>query len=359
MPESAVNHNTKGLSMKQVRIAVLAMALAVTGCASAPKPRTDKGIDRVTYVTAFGTFGRDAYAWVARDKGFFAKQRLVVDIQPGAAGAQNVAKLQTGRAQFTAIDFGTAAYQVATGADTDLRITAAIQQRVVASIITLGRTRISAPTDLAGKTIGSVQGSILNGMFTGYARQAGLDPATVKWQYAAPAELPALLTAGKVDAVAQYLMGTPSINKAAGCPAGQTEGPNCAVVLPYDKYLGDPYGAVLVTTGTLIGRDKDLVSRFTRALLEGLAYAVAHPEESGEILHRAVPASDAPTAAAELRAMAPYVNADPVGGLSPARVARGIGSLQSIGLYPSAPAPDALVDFSVAPRTAGEAGASK
>ncbi len=345
--------------MKRSRIAVLAMAVAiavaVTGCASAPKPATDKGTDRVAYVTAFGTFGRDAYAWVARDKGFFARQRLEVDIQAGAAGAQNVAKLQSGRAQFTAIDFGTAAFQVATGTDTDLRITAAIQQRVVASIITLGRTRITGPADLAGKTIGTVQGSILNSMFTGYARQAGLDPATVKWQYAAPSELPALLAAGKVDALAQYLMGTPSINKAAGCPAGQTQGPNCAVVLPYDKYLGDPYGAVLVTTDTLIKKDRDLVRRFTAALLEGLAYAVAHPDEAGEILHRAVPASDAATAAAELRAMAPYVNADPVGGLSPARVARGISSLQSIGLYPSAPAPDLLVDFGIAPRTAGEA----
>ncbi len=213
-----------------------------------------------------------------------------------------------------------------------------------------------------------MQGSILNAMFTGYARQAGLDPATVHWQYAEPAALPALLAAGRVDAIAQYLMGAPSVNKAAGCPtppaaaaspsqAAVTEvaGPNCAVVLPYDRFMADPYGAVLVTTGALDKANPDLVRRFTTGLLDGLRYSVAHPDEAGQILHQAVPASDAVTAATELRVMAPYVNADPIGSLSPARVARGIGSLQSIGLYGSAPDPAILVDFAIAPKPAGEA----
>jgi NitT/TauT family transport system substrate-binding protein len=327
--------------------AALVVALAAAGCTTTHQAAAAKPLDKVTYVTAFGSFGRDAYAWVAASKGFFKDQGLQVSIQPGAAGGQNMQKLAAGKAQFVAIDFGTAAYQIASGTDTDLKVISAIHQRTVASIITLTRNHINTPKDLTGKTIGTVNGSILNTMFLGYAKLAGLDPSTIKWQNAEPAQLPTLLAAGRVDAVAQYLMGAPSIEKAAGCTG-------CSVVLPYAQYLADPYGAVLATTNTLISKDRGLAVRFRTALMQGLDYAVRHPQEAAQILHQTLPTTDIPSATAELETMAPYVtNATPVGAVDPSRIVRAIASLQSIGMYPSGLTPEALVDFGVAPRLGG------
>ncbi|GIH16076.1 ABC transporter substrate-binding protein [Rugosimonospora africana] len=337
-------------------VAVLTV-VAVAGCASTHRDAAAPSrLDKVTYMTTFGTNGRDGYAWVARDKGFFRANGLDVDIQPGAAGAANIQKVAAGRAQFATVDFGTAAAQVATGKDTDLKVLAAVQQRTVASIITLGRTHITRPADLVGKRIGTVQGSILNDMFTGYAHLAGIDASQKNWVYGQPQQLPGLLAAGKVDAVVQYLMGASGVNKAAGCPtlSGGT-GANCAVVLPFDRYLGDPYGAVLVASNTYLAQHHDIARRFTTALMQGLDYSIQHPDEAGQILHKAVPAADPATATAEITAMAPYVATHPVGTMTETRVEQAITSLQAIGLYPSGLNPTVLVDFSTVPSSPGEA----
>ncbi|MEU4239828.1 hypothetical protein [Actinoplanes sp. NPDC026619] len=63
----------------RLKAAVVALAvLAITaGCYDDPTndggPKVDvvKTPDKVTYATGFGAVGRDAFIWVARDKGFF------------------------------------------------------------------------------------------------------------------------------------------------------------------------------------------------------------------------------------------------------------------------------------------------
>jgi hypothetical protein len=73
---------------------------------------------------------------------------------------------------------------------------------------------------------------------------------------------------------------------------------------------------------------------------------VANPEESGRILHQAVPATNPDTAAAgEVRLLANYVGGTPVGLFDPAKVSRGIALMQSPGQYPAAYPADRVVWF--------------
>ncbi len=111
----------------------------------------------------------------------------------------------------------------------------------------------------------------------------------------------------------------------------------------------DPYGNALVTSKQLIDTNPELVKRFTAALIKGLVYAVANPEESGRILHAAVPASNPDTAAAELRLLTNYVGRSasgaPIGVFEPAKVSRGIALMQSLGQFPTAYSVDQVVWF--------------
>ena len=68
--------------------AVLAAAVctAAAGC-GADESATDRPLDKVTYLTAFGAVGRDAFAWVAEEKGYFREAGFDVTIQLGAAAA--------------------------------------------------------------------------------------------------------------------------------------------------------------------------------------------------------------------------------------------------------------------------------
>ncbi len=61
-------------------------------------------LTKVTYLTAFNTFGREAYAYVAKEKGFFAEEGLDVDVQVGTGSGENMAALASGAADFAPVD---------------------------------------------------------------------------------------------------------------------------------------------------------------------------------------------------------------------------------------------------------------
>src|SRR5207248_2520691 len=189
--------------------AMLGAASAVTGACSGhrPGPNEAKPLEKVTYLTGLGAFGREAFAWVAAAKGHFR--------------------------------------------DAGLR----------------------------GKTIAQAEGAVVRTLFPGYARLAGIDPNAVHWVEVAATNLPALLASGKVDAIGQFVVGKPAVAAAAKRPVDEV------VTLPYSTYMTDPYGNALVTSKHLTDTRPDLVRQFTNALLQGLVYTVANPEEAGRILH--------------------------------------------------------------------------
>jgi NitT/TauT family transport system substrate-binding protein len=312
-------------------LATLMVALLLAGCSSAGHPAARRHLDRVTVLTGFGVFGREAAPWVASAKGYFAKQGIQVKIEPGKAGQANLKELSAGQAQFAAIDFSGAILYVGTGKFGDFRAVAAIQQRTIIAIMTVPGRGISTPRDLAGKRIGVLTGAVPRTLFPAYAKLAGIDPASVRWlQTSDPAQLNLWLATGQVDAIGQFVVGSPAVAAAAHIDVKKV------ITLPYGNFVSDAYGNVLVTPTKLIKANRGLVQRFTTAYLQGLAYEVAHPDEAGQILQRANPTTLAVTAAAELRLMGPYVtvNNSPVGLFSPQRVGQAIALEEGLGLIP-------------------------
>lgn len=59
---------------RTVAAAAMATALALVGGCSSDSEKSESGggngaaLEKVTYLTSFGNFGRDSYAWVAKDK---------------------------------------------------------------------------------------------------------------------------------------------------------------------------------------------------------------------------------------------------------------------------------------------------
>ncbi|MFC0527267.1 ABC transporter substrate-binding protein [Phytohabitans kaempferiae] len=324
--------------VKRVSAAALVAVLATGACDSGGEPETAPP-DKVTYLTAVGAFGREAYAWVAKEKGFFAEAGIEVEIRPGSGTVENLGLLASGRAQFSANDLSAVMIVLGNGKyRQDVRAVAAIQQRTLNSVTALSGTGVETPRDLAGRTIGGVRGGAPWLLFPAYAKLAGIDPASVKWIGVEAAQMPKLLAVRKVDGVGQFVVARPAVEKAAG---GRP-----AVVLPYSDVLTDLYGNALVTSTTVLREDPDLVRRFADALLAGLVYAVAHPAEAGQILRRYVPTADPVTAAAEIELMAPYIRANGlVGVFEPARVARAVAILRGTGIVTGELATTDLVAF--------------
>lgn len=323
-------------------VSAAALTATLTGCGTTAKRNPRGPLRRVTYLTGFGAAGREAHAWVAVAKGFFAEAGLDVTVQLGAPGENNTKLLLAGQAQFAGVDGSGEFIRHSGGADVGTTIVAAVQQQTLLSIVAFKDSGITVPKDLEGKKLGGGVGAAPRTLFPGYAKLAGFDPATVRWTEATPQQLPGLLIAGQVNAVGLFVVAAPGVQAAA---KGRE-----TVVLPYSAYFTDLFGTVLVAPTSLVKSDPDLVRRFTSALMKGLKYTVDNAKESAQILKQAQPTQDLAVAAAEIEAMRPYAlpNRDQqVGVVDPARAARSIAVLQGLDLLQSGLTPDKCVDFTM------------
>ncbi|GHJ11892.1 ABC transporter substrate-binding protein [Micromonospora humidisoli] len=337
---------------RTVAAATLATALAlVSACsggsdsADAAKTGDGSSLEKVTYLTSFGNFGRDSYAWVAKDKGFFKEAGFDVEIKPGQGTGAVIQTIVGGQADFGPIDLTGGLLQVGNGQAKDFVAVAAIQQRTMAAIVSVEGKNIATPKDLEGKKLADTPGSVVRNLFPTYARMAGVDYTKVTWVNDQAQNLMGTLASGQVDGIGQFVVGQPTVE------AVTKKKP---VVLPYSNVMQDLYGNALITSSKMAKENPEKVKKFTAALLKGLEYALANPQEAATILKKNVDATNPAAAAAELQLMAGYVRSSnsgtAIGTLDSDRVAKSIAILQGAGALKSNITPDQIINFDLVPK---------
>ncbi|ABP56308.1 ABC transporter substrate-binding protein [Salinispora tropica] len=334
---------------RTVAAATMAAALAMVGACSSDSDSnegSDGALEEVTYLTSFGNFGRDSYAWVAKEKGFFRDAGFDVEIKPGQGTGSVIQTVSGGKADFGPIDLTGGLLQFGNGEAKDFVVVAAIQQRTMAGIATVEGTNIATAKDLEGKKIADSPTSVVRNLFPTYAKIAGVDASKVTWVNGQPQDLMGTLAAGTVDGIGQFVVGQPTIEAIAK---------KKAIMLPYSEYLQDLYGNVLITSTTIAKEKPEMVKRFTEALLKGLEYALDNPQEAAELLKKNVDSTNVESAKAELELMAGYVRSSnsgaQVGTVDSARVAKSIAILRGAGTLKQELEPDQIIDFSLTPKS--------
>jgi NitT/TauT family transport system substrate-binding protein len=134
---------------------------------------------------------------------------------------------------------------------------------------------IKTAADLEGRQVSvNTLKNIGDSTIRASVRKAGGDPSSIKFVELAFPDMPAALEAGRVDAVwvvEPFLSAT----LAAG---GHLVASNYVDTAP------DLTVALYFTSEQLAKDDPDLVSKFTDAMTESLAYADAHPDEARQVL---------------------------------------------------------------------------
>ena len=275
-----------------VVVAVAAGTLAATAT-----PSTSQQVVSVKYATSFGTFGRDAFVYVAIEKGYFRDAGFEVSVVPGL-GTDNARLLASGQIDYSGSEtLGNIVGRVSGGFP--VKIVAITSQATQAAIATLADSGITTPKALEGKTLADLPASIVIRLFPFYAKRAGIDASKVNIVPGTPQTLPSLLATGRTDAIGQFTVGVPTLVKAAGGRKVRT--------FKYSQYLKGLLGNAIVTTDERVRTKPDEVRRFTRAVLKGLNYAIQNPGESGYILQKHVPLADPIAAANELRILKFFV----------------------------------------------------
>ena len=273
---------------------------------------SDAGLTRVVYLTSFNTFGRDSYAFLAEERGYFEEAGFEVEIRPGSGSTDVMRLIATGTADYGIADLSATIVGVS-NAGFPVAALASIHQRSTTALFALKSSGIAEPTDLEGRVVGDQPGSVNQVIFPTWAREAGVDPEQVTFVPTQPATLPQLLASHQVDAIGQLTMGQPLIQKVAG---DQEE----VVVLRYADHLPVLYGNVLLTTDA--NAESEEARAFADALLRGLEDAIADPEAAAAALVAQYPTQSPEVAALELELMVEAVTGDgeELGSIEEARV---------------------------------------
>jgi NitT/TauT family transport system substrate-binding protein len=301
---------------------------------------------RVRVNTGLGLFqGREAYLTVAEQRGYFREEGIEVEVLPGEGTEFNLTQLAAGQVDIATIDINAGMIEYAKGTFTDFVLACVLHASHLGCVMVPESSGIARPRDLADTVMAVIPGGTNTVLFPAFADLAGFDADTVEFVSPPPPDFGVLLRSGEVDAIQQFVVARGSIENDLGEPA---------VVFPYAEWLPELYGSGLGCNRALAADNPDLVRRFCRAALRGLAEAMADPEQAGRIFAghgRHQGGQPEPVAAGENRLLQPYVHADDglqLGQFDEVRLVKSAALLEAIGVLETSVVPSDIVDFTLA-----------
>lgn len=271
---------------------------AETGSAASGSKTAEKPHD-VKIVLDWSPNTNHTGLYVAKEQGYYEEEGLNVDIVlPGAGGAD--AMVASGE-----VPFGVSVQESVTQGriqGVPLVSIAAIIQHNTSGFAAPADKGIKTPKDFEGKTYGGWGSPVEEAVMKSIMDQSGADVGKVKFVNIGEADY---FTAVKrdIDFAWIFYAWTGIEAELRGEPL------DMQYVKDYSKQL-DYYTPVIVTNEKTIADDPELVKAFMRATSKGYRYAIEHPEESAEMLLKAVPDLDKDLVVASQKWLSPKYQED-------------------------------------------------
>ncbi|MGB8645582.1 MAG: ABC transporter substrate-binding protein [Anaerolineae bacterium] len=264
--------------MKRMLITIL-FALGLVACAQNQGPSSPTAANKLTEVTlAMGYIPTIQHApfYNADKKGYFTQEGLKVNFQWGLE-VDGVKLVGAGQIPFALVSGDQIIQARAQGIP--IVYVANWYNAFPIEVVSLKDKHITTPTDLVGKKVGVP--CLCGASYTAWRAllySQKIDPASVNVQNIGFTQVPAL-TQGTVDAVVVYANNEPVQLKATGQQIDEIK------VWDYAQLVGNG----LATNEETIQKNPDLVRRFVRAMLKGIADSVNNPDEALKISEAAYP----------------------------------------------------------------------
>lgn len=327
---------------KLVSASLLALALSFDAGAALAQ-----GGAKITFLTNYVFHGRHSPFFVGLEKGFYKEAGFDIAIQPATGSGFVLSALEGNKADYGMADAGTVVQAVAKGAKAKaFAVFMDISPNGVASLRPLPTPQSIGNAPVAAGLTDSIRVTLpiiykLN----------GLDPASIQWVATDPSAYMSLLLGGRVDVITATVDGDiPAIRKVAD-QQGKT--------VHFSAFAGwgyDVFGFVMVTRAERIADKPDEVKRFSAATAKAVAYALANPEETVQIMVKHNPTLDPTTTLAQWKQSMLAINTDYVkkhgyGAATPERVQRTIDLVrEALKIEAQLKPEDVLAPGFVAPR---------
>jgi NitT/TauT family transport system substrate-binding protein len=221
--------------------------------------------------------GTHAMFFVAKQKGYFAKQGINVTAIRRGTGSPNAMRLVgNGDAEFGFGDLPTLA--VARSQNVPVVALAAVNQHSPLAMLALAKThKLDKPQDLKGLNIGVQPSGSTYVFLMAFLKANGMSLDDIKQSTVNPPYENYLLL-GRVDAVPGYLDAeVPELEAKAG-------GPGSLSIMQGSKFGYVVYGSGLFTSEKMIAEHSDVVQRFVNAYLQAFGDVMKNPEEAADLI---------------------------------------------------------------------------
>ena len=245
-----------------MRKLLLLIALAIP-FGAAPAPAQDKASLRLNWY--LGGLHAPFYLGVA--KGFYAAEKIDLEIQEGRGSPNTVQIVAAGSATFGMADAGSLMLLASKGAE--VQAVMSLLNTSGFGVISLAETGIKSPKDLEGKTLAITAGDALTQLFPAMAKANKLDMSKIKLLQVDPASKVVVVLEKRAHALLggiddQYFL----IEAKGQKPAA----------LRFADHGANTVGiTILAGTATIRGK-ADLVRRFVRASVKSWQEAVKDPD---------------------------------------------------------------------------------
>jgi ABC-type nitrate/sulfonate/bicarbonate transport system substrate-binding protein len=270
--------------MKKWLVLVLSVFL-ITGCSSKKETENAKEktqpLKKVSVVLDWTPNTNHTGLYVAKEKGFFKKEGLDVDIiMPGEAGADQL--VASGKAQF-GVGYQEAITQARIQGVPLVSIAAVIQHNTSGFASPAGK-QIQSPKDFEGKTYGGWGSPVEKSVITSLMKKENADANKVKIVNMGDTDF---FTAVKRDIdFAWIYYGWTGVEAEL-----RKEKINMVYLTDYSDKL-DYYTPVLETNEKMIKESPETVKAFVKAAAEGYKFAIKNPDQAADILIKAAPDLD-------------------------------------------------------------------
>jgi ABC-type nitrate/sulfonate/bicarbonate transport system substrate-binding protein len=261
-----------------IMAAVTVVSLA--GCAGPQATATPQRIKAILSLDWVPNTNHTGF-YVAQEKGWYAEEGVDLEIQIPSDPAAALKQVAYGNTEF-GVSFQEEV-TIARANDIPVVSIAAIIQHNTSAFASLAETGITRAKDIEGKRYASYGLPIERPILGQLMACDGGDIDKVEFIDVGFDAYPALV--GKRADLAWIFMGWDGIQ-------AEITGVKLNTLPLYGSCVPDYYTPLIIAGESTLQNKADLVRRFLAATVRGYEYAIAHPEESAEILLRASPESD-------------------------------------------------------------------
>jgi NitT/TauT family transport system substrate-binding protein len=340
----AIDLSTRGRDRRRVlSLAGAGLGLAAsTGLASLAHAQPTTSI---RFVLDWKLQGVHAWYYLAQDRGYFAAEKIDLNIDQGDGSAATVTKIMAGTYQAGFGDINAIIQNASTRPGAAPVMVYMIYNRTPFALVMRANSPIRSPKDLEGRTLGSPASGAAMRMFPVLAELSGIDHAKVKWLNMAPNLQEQMLLQGQVDASAVF-----SVTSYMNFVAQKLDPDKDFRWIHYADHGIDLYSNGVMVSPALIKDRPEAVLGLVRAINRGMADAIANPDAAIDAIVKREPLINRDIEKRRLIyalrqvVLTPEAGRVGVGDLSDERLSRSISQLSKAFELKREPAPSEIFD---------------